>query len=98
MISVFKPIPSLQKPSHACGATRAAQCLADADLATIAGGIEPGTIRLEFGLRFGAADKALPFSAGLQQLPVGAVDAPAVPWAELKPAVKKLQSDNAVIL
>jgi hypothetical protein len=69
-----------------------ARYLADTDLASITGGLEDSEIQFRFGLHFGAADKALPFSAELQQLPVGAVDPHTVPWAELKPAVKKLAS------
>jgi hypothetical protein len=66
------------------------QHLTDTDLAGLIGGMEHGEIQCRFGLHFGSANKALPFSDDLQQLPVGAVDPHTVPWAELTPPVKKL--------
>lgn len=92
MNNVFKQLLSSQALSLSSATMRTAQHLADADLAGITGGLEHGEIQFEFGLHFGAEHEALPFSAELQQLPVGAVDPHTVPWAELKPAVKKLAS------
>ena len=92
MNNVFKQTLSSQAPSHTSAPMQTAERLADTDLAGITGGMEHGEIQFEFGLHFGAADKALPFSAGLQQLPVGAADPHTVLWAELKQAVKKLAS------
>jgi hypothetical protein len=97
MNKIFKQMLSSQTPSHAAGATQAAQCLADIDLAGIAGGIEHGEIQCRFGLHFGSANKALPFSDELQQLPVGALDPKSVPWAELTPPAKKLASAGWII-
>lgn len=92
MNNVFKQLLSSQALALTSATVQTAQHLADTDLAGITGGLEHGEIQFDFGLHFGAADKALPFSAELQQLPVGAVDPHTVPWAELKPAVKKLAS------
>lgn len=92
MNNVFKQLLSSQALSLSSATMRTAQHLADADLAGITGGLEHSDIQFEFGLHFGAEHEALPFSAELQQLPVGAVDPHTVPWAELKPAVKKLAS------
>jgi hypothetical protein len=97
MNKIFKRMLSSQAPSHASSTAQAAQCLADIDLAGIAGGIEHGEIQYRFGLHFGSADKALPFSDELQQLPVGALDPKSVPWAELTPPVKKLASAGWII-
>lgn len=74
-----------------------ARTVADIDLAGIVGGAEQGELQLDFGMPLGVA-ATLPFSSGLQQLPVGALDPNSVPWAELKPAVKKLDSADAVVL
>ena len=92
MDDVFKQLLSSQALSLPSPTMQMAQHLADTDLAGITGGLEHGEIRFEFGLHFGAAHTALPFPAGLQHLPAGAVDPHTVPWAELKPAVKKLAS------
>jgi hypothetical protein len=97
MNKIFKQMLSSQTPSHAAGTTQAAQYLADTDLAGIAGGIEHGEIQFEFGLHYGSADKALPFSDELQQLPIGALDPHTVPWVELTPPVKKLASAGWII-
>nr|WP_217344979.1 hypothetical protein [Noviherbaspirillum sp. L7-7A]MBV0879187.1 hypothetical protein [Noviherbaspirillum sp. L7-7A] len=92
MNNVFKQLLSSQALSLPSATMQTAQYIADTDLAGITGGQEHGEIQFRFGLHFGAEHKALPFSAELQQLPVGAVDPNTVPWAELKPAVKKLAS------
>jgi hypothetical protein len=96
MTKIFQQMPSSQPTSNASGIMQAAQCLADADLAGIAGGMAHGEIQFEYGLHFGSADKALPFSAELQQLPVGAIDPNTVPWAELTPPVKKLAGADRI--
>jgi hypothetical protein len=93
MTKVFQQAPSLQVASRFA---HAAQCLADTDLAGIVGGMEPGELQLT-GTVLPGVTITLPFSSGLQQLPVGARDANSVPWAELKPAVKKLDSAGWVV-
>lgn len=89
MTKIFQQTPSSQAPSHASGITQAAQSLADTDLMGIVGG---GEISFTFGLSFGTSQVSPLFSADLQQLPAGAVEPNAVPWAELTPPVKKLAS------
>ena len=73
----------------------AAQGITDTDLAGIVGGVEPGELQLSGSVLPGVAI-TLPFSPCLQQLPVGAVEPHGVPWAELKPAVKKLAADDSI--
>lgn len=91
MTKIFRRKPSSQAASQASRIAHAAQGLADIDLADIVGGAEQGELQINFDRSLGIA-ATLPFSSGLQQLPVGALDPNSVPWAELKPAVKKLAS------
>jgi hypothetical protein len=92
MTTTFQQPLSSQAPSHATGITHAPQSLAETDLLGIVGGAEHGEISFTFGLSFGTSPATLPFSADLQQLPVGATDPATVPWTELTPPVKKLAS------
>lgn len=95
MTKSFQQKPSSRAASLASPAScsaQAAQCLSDTDLAGINGGAEHGEIQFRLGSFSNAEEATLPFSSGLQQLPVGALDPDSVPWAELKPAVKKLAS------
>lgn len=87
MNKIFQPTLSSLAPSQASGIPHA-QGLAETDLMGIVGGAEHGEISFTFGLSFDTSPVTLPFSSGLQQLPVGALDPATVPWAELRPPVK----------
>lgn len=93
MTTIFQQAPTLQAPSRIA---RAAQGLSDTDLAGIVGGGELGERQRNVGILPGVA-ATLPFSSGLQQLPVGATGEDSVPWVELKPAVKQLDSTEWVV-
>lgn len=84
---------SARKPSLQAAFRNAsdAQPLADTDLAGIVGGVEACERRFAGSTPPGVA-MALPFSSDLQQLPVGASEADAVPWSIPEPAVKKIDS------
>ena len=92
MTKIFQRMSSSQASSSVAYTART---VADIDLAGIVGGAEQGELRIDFGISFGISAR-VPFSSGLQQLPVGATDADSVPWAELKPAVKKLAAADSI--
>lgn len=96
MTKIFQQKPSSQAASGTSRIAHASQGLADIDLAGIVGGAEQGELQLGSGIPAGVAN-TLPFSSGLQQLPVGALDSNSVPWAELTPAVKKLAGAGRVV-